>query len=527
VAGIRSSFIYKMILIAGVVALLLFAFGACAQESGYVSGLAELPNFTGDLSGIAYSGKHVTILLDGIPLPTDASSGICYVPQTLEDDAFDGRITVLEEAGYSYSVYVPDGFNKENALLNGLSLKVIGQGTADTASTTVVFTPMPVIAIETADGNLPGEEDCAAEMRVFSAEYRRIWLDETPIEINVRGNTSTRFPKKSYRVKVVDDSGEKDNLSIGGLRNDDDWILNPMYTDTSKVREGLAYSLWEDINLSGGKAKSSGFAYCEVILNSEYWGLYLLQERIDRKQVDVNKRSGVLYKVVVNDPPAVESLINCRDAAYCEGIELEFAGAGLDKPWTPAAGYVAWLVGEDAIPLVEISEENFIDYGLFAMLTQAYDCHFKNQFLHGVYERSRHVVYRIPWDLNNTFGDVWENDAQDTNYTEYRVLSPMIDPAFEKIINSADAKTIRRIQNRWAELRRGPVQEENILARAQDMHRRIFAAIERDSVRWPECGLGEGNAVNILDIRQFVEEMIPEMDLFISQLASKENQTGR
>ena len=377
---------------------------------------------------------------------------------------------------------------------------------------------MPVISIETGDGTLPTELDCAGGMQVFSAEDGRIWMDETDIEINIRGNTSTRFPKKSYRVKVVDGAGEKQNLSIGDLRSDDDWILNPMYSDTSKLREALAYSLWAEMNSAGLPAKSSGFAYCEILLNGEYWGLYLLQERIDRKQVDADKRSGVLYKVVANDPPSVQALLDCRSEEYCDGIELEFAGVGLDDPWQPAAGYISWLAGEEPVPFVMLSEENFIDYGLFTILTQAYDCHFKNQFLHCVYERNGHVVYRIPWDLNNSFGDVWENDAEETNFTEYRILSPMIDPAFEKMINTADEKMLRRIQSRWAELRSGPIQAEIILSRAQEMHRTIFAAIERDSLRWPNGGLGEGNAANILDIRHFLEAMIPEMDAFISEL---------
>ena len=512
----------KFILWAALAALILVLLPGCTaetQKAVAVPGLSGLPLLSGELSALPPAGGHVTLLLDGVELPTDVKNGVCYIPQRPESEDFEGKIAILEEEGYSYFLSVPDGFDKESALLDGLALTVVGRNGESTKTTRIVFTPMPVIEINTADESLPAELDSEGSLRMFSAEYKSIWLDESPIEINVRGNTSTRFPKKSYRVKIVDGYGEKQNLSIAGLRSDDDWILNPMYSDTSKVREALAYSLWEDMNSSGLNAKSSGFAYCELILNGEYWGLYLVQERIDRKQVDANKRSGVLYKVVVNDPPAVEALLDCRDEEYCEGIELEFAGAGLDAPWKPAAGYIAWLTGEDSIPFVEISEENFIDYGLFAMFTQAYDCHFKNQFLNCVYERNGHVVYRIPWDLNNSFGDVWENDAEDTNYTEYRVLSPMIDPAFEKIVAEADEKTVKRIQKRWEELREGPIQQERIFERAQELHSSIYAAIERDSVRWPECGLGEGNAANILDIGQFLETMLPEMDLWVAGLS--------
>ena len=90
----------------------------------------------------------------------------------------------------------------------------------------------------------PTERTFPARLTLLLPDGTEFQTISTRIEINERGNTSRRFPKKSYRVKIVDEEGQKQDLSIAGLRSDDDWILNPLYTDTSKIREALAYDLW-------------------------------------------------------------------------------------------------------------------------------------------------------------------------------------------------------------------------------------------------------------------------------------------
>ena len=374
---------------------------------------------------------------------------------------------------------------------------------------------LPVISVVTEGGELPGSDDMRAQMTICYPDGSQ---QTVHIEINERGNTSRRFPKKSYRVKIVDARGDKQNLSVAGLRSDDDWIFNPMYTDTSKIREALAYALWAEINSSGSRAASSRVAYAEVYLYGEYWGLYGIQERIDRKQVDGDKRSGILYKIIANDRPTVQELLDCESSEVCRGFELEFAGERVRDAWEPAAAYMALLNGEDCPVDARLSLENTIDYGLWAMLTQAHDCHFKNQFLNCVHTGSGYTMYKIPWDLSNTFGDIWQNDAVDANHTGYHAGDLVVDGAFGVLLDSGDADVYRAIRERWAALRSGAITEERLIARAYELYTPLFAAIERDSVRWPECGMGNGNAVNIRDIESYIREILPRMDEYIAHL---------
>lgn len=179
---------------------------------------------------------------------------------------------------------------------------------------------LPVLSIVTENGRLPNGEDLSARLTLLLPDGTEFQTISTRIEINERGNTSRRFPKKSYRVKIVDEEGQKQDLSIAGLRSDDDWILNPLYTDTSKIREALAYDLWARMNSSGQAAAGSRMRYAEIYFNGQYWGLYGVQERMDRKQVDADKRGGVLYKVAANDRPTVEELLDCTSPEPLRGL---------------------------------------------------------------------------------------------------------------------------------------------------------------------------------------------------------------
>ena len=371
---------------------------------------------------------------------------------------------------------------------------------------------LPVLEISTDDGELPGDEDASGALRAY--EPGGACAVETAIQIRLRGNTSRRFPKKSYRLQLVDDAGQKRDLSLCGLRSDDDWILNPLYADTSKLREALSYWLWEQVNSCGQPAASSGLAYAEVVLNGEYWGLYAVQERVDRKQVGADRQRGILYKVTANDRPTARALLDAGDADACRGIELDFAGAQVGAPWAPASDYMALLDGKAPSGSARLSRENAVDYALWSMLTQARDNHFKNMFIHCAPEGGGYTLYRIPWDLNHTLGDQWAGDSPGTNWVEYEIGDLALDDAARALLDAGDDGFRAELRVRWAELRAGPITEENILGHARALFEALYPAILRDTGRWPRCGMGEGSAANIRDIEDFVRATLVKMDKF-------------
>ena len=442
----------------------------------------------------------------GAPLALDQASQVWYLPSEEWLAALDLEKRTPGTEGAS----VPGAFDVYRA------------SGAGSETERVLLTGLPVLRIDTESGALPGDaEEPASLTYCETAANGSVRVIRSSLQIRLRGNTSRRYPKNSYRLKLTDDTGDKRKLSLAGLREDDDWILNPMYSDTSKIREALSYSLWNEMNSSGRAAAGSRGAFLEVILNGDYRGLYSLQERIDRKQVDADKGTGILYKVDTNHRPTAEELAACEDPEACGGLQLSFSGSRVTKPWQPAAEYIAFLEGdtEDC----RLSRENAVDFCLWSVLTQARDCHYKNQYIHCVLGADGYTLYRIPWDLNHTLGDLWSGSSEETNYLSYEATFPALDDVSARWLQEGDAGFRDALRSRWTALRESVITEERLLDQAESLFQALYPAIERDTARWPQSGMGEGNAANIRDLRDFLQANLLRMDRWIQEL---QNESG-
>ena len=484
-------------------------FAASAESAASAVGLDRLEALDdAEFAALPLAEGPIILESKGVRLPYDAGANTYYLPVASEDDGLPPHAALA----------LPDGLTGYMRR-DSDGVQIIAAGNGQCLASRVILTTLPVIDIVTSDGDMPGEADLPGTLSLFEPDSGALRVTQTRIEINLRGNTSRRFPKKSYRVKIVDDFGIKRNLSVAGLRADDDWILNPMYADTSKIREALGYWLWEVVNSCGKAAASSRVRYAEALFNGAYHGLYGVQERVDRKQMDADRQTGVIYKVVANRMPSVDELLACESDNRCRAFELAFSGAGVASPWRSAADYIALLTGVEAPGDARLSMANAIDYALWAMLTQAHDCHFKNQFVHAASQDGGTVLYRAPWDLNNTFGDIYAPDDAAANYTEYRCGRLVRDDVCKLLTDAGDEAFIDLLQRRWHALRDGSITPENILSHARALYQALFSAIDRDAARWPQCGLGEGNARNIRDIEDFINTTIPRMDRWIDSLS--------
>jgi len=109
------------------------------------------------------------------------------------------------------------------------------------------------------------------------------------IEIELRGSSSQTQPKKQYGFStLLDDNVTNNNVSLLGMPAENDWIFNGMVFDPSLMRDYLSYNLSRQIG-----EYASRTAYCEIIINGTYKGLYLLQENIksDDNRVDISNIS--------------------------------------------------------------------------------------------------------------------------------------------------------------------------------------------------------------------------------------------
>jgi hypothetical protein len=107
------------------------------------------------------------------------------------------------------------------------------------------------------------------------------------LAIQIRGSSSQAIDKKGYKVTtVLADNVTNNNVSLLGMPAENDWVLNGLAFDPSLIRDFLAYNLSRQMGNYAPRTQ-----YCELVINGDYRGLYLLQENIkaDSNRVNILK----------------------------------------------------------------------------------------------------------------------------------------------------------------------------------------------------------------------------------------------
>ena len=96
------------------------------------------------------------------------------------------------------------------------------------------------------------------------------------IGIEIRGSTSQDLPKKPYSLTTLQSNNtSNNNVSILNMPAENDWILNSLAYDQTLIRDYLSYDMYRNMGNYSPRGK-----YCEVIINGDYKGLYILMEKL-------------------------------------------------------------------------------------------------------------------------------------------------------------------------------------------------------------------------------------------------------
>ena len=164
-----------------------------------------------------------------------------------------------------------------------------------------VFTDsnLPIIIINTDNAQeIPDEPSIFGTMKVIykgegiqnyvSDQTNPLFLNYNGrIAIQIRGSSSQVLPKKQYSFSTKQaDNVTNNNVVLLGMPSENDWILNGLAFDPSLIRDYLSYNIARNMGNYATRTQ-----YCEVMINGEYVGLYLLEEKIkaDTNRVNVTK----------------------------------------------------------------------------------------------------------------------------------------------------------------------------------------------------------------------------------------------
>ena len=151
---------------------------------------------------------------------------------------------------------------------------------------------IPIIVIDTFGEEIPDDPRIPAYMGIIDNPDGLNHIDDPfndydgMITIELRGNSSQWNDKRPYRLETVDEDGENNNVSLLGMPDENDWVLYAPWQDKSLIRNVLTYQIANEMGRYAARTR-----YCELYLNDDYKGIYVLMEKIKRDQnrIDISK----------------------------------------------------------------------------------------------------------------------------------------------------------------------------------------------------------------------------------------------
>ena len=352
---------------------------------------------------------------------------------------------------------------------------------------TFTTSSLPIVIISTYGKRISRISRIKATMAIIDNEVGK-WnsiSDEATgylgrISIKIRGNSSSTWLKKQYRIETQDSVGENLNVSLLGFPKENDWILNAPYIDKSFIRNVLTYHI---ASAMGNWASNT--SYVELVLNNEFNGLYILMEKVkrDKNRIDIEEMTcqdscgGALTGgyilcidrgkegILSTQPPSPGSKLN---------VFYLFEYPKIDDITEPQQNYISNFIfnfentiakpysatyHEDYAQIIDI--DSFVDYFIINELSKNVDGYRLSTYFYKDRDSKGGKLHMGPvWDFNLSYGlanyydglstSGWElhymlespNALDDGNQVPFWWRRLLVDPEFTE-----------RIVERWFSLR--------------------------------------------------------------------------
>ena len=323
----------------------------------------------------------------------------------------------------------------------------------------------------------------------------------------IRGGYATRYDKKSFAVKLIDEDGADLNANILGIREENSWILDAMAVDRTRMRNRICFDIWNDMshvpyetnyeNRNGTKG-----VFVEVFINGNYNGLYCMTDKIDRKLLGLKKAKvsedesvqvrGLLYKGISWN--GGWNLLSYKDAdvntVTWNAWELQYPD---DYPsidtWKPLMNLIDFCSGKTTEDIFCSEYQNYFytdnlkDYVVFTLALNVGDNAYKNTFLSVADIGMEHRYLITPWDMDMSLGGYYNGDYYDelSSLDRYNYTAPFNRLVVHNIDGFRDA-----LSYRWTELCETLLSVESIGNRL-DSYAEMFdisGAWERERKKW-------------------------------------------
>ena len=373
----------------------------------------------------------------------------------------------------------------------------------------VVITTLPVISI---DGEMDhkNEDDryvYVGQMCMWTGKDPATGISSTKtsnLEWHLRGNYTAGEPKKPWKLSLKDENGENNDMEFLGLGADDDWILNCLTMDDTKIKERLFMDYWNALAAREEYiTKMSTGEYVEVVINDVYMGLFLMQRRVDAKYLELAEDE-VLLKVTTYGMTKAED-------AY------EF----VTDPVNEKQIYATMQKVLDQQDSSMYNLDNMIDTNLMLQFGVMGDNQgLKNMFHLLIPNGDGYEHFFIPWDTDQGFGVSWNATKKDFDYMYIQTIKSRVQRKETVAMAKLHEDYYQMEAIRWFELRQELLIEEDILNTIDELYGCLAdsGAFKRDVRRW---GIRYEDMDSISALKKFIRVRLEYLDEYYADLLPK------
>ena len=410
-------------------------------------------------------------------------------------------------------------------------------------------THLPLVEIDTGGAEIPGKvfwdengmndgyttaedgaETITAQLRIVDHETTYNHVEDAPtltsaVEIHVRGNSSRAFEKSNYALRLVNEDGTNNPQSVMGMAAHHEWVLHGPYLDKTLLRNYMWYNIGGEI-----MDYAPDVRFCEVLLNGEYRGVYVMMESVTagddgaRLNLSVSAKnntfSGFLLRLDrgSSDPMKVLNHFTAYTERTQQSLNIVYPGSanltpeianGICQDFSDFESALYSYDYDDAqygYPAT-IDTTSFVDYFLINELTCNYDAGIFSTY---IYKDTSGKYRMCLWDMNSCCDNYQEGPVDVRGFQmQNRLWYFML---------TKDEDFTDALINRYWKLRDSYFSEEYLNRYIDETIAYLGDAVERNYEKWGDTFTPEYDLMQPAERNpRSYEEAVGQMKMFLAE----------
>ncbi len=353
----------------------------------------------------------------------------------------------------------------------------------------------PIVVIETDEFGIPWKKiRVNAFMGIIdngAGNYNRpsdpFNVYEGDVSIEVRGQSSGEFAKRSYRFETIKSDQTDTNVVLLDMPRDDDWILFGPFHDKAQFRNKMVMDLGARLGSYQPRSR-----FCELIYNGECHGLYRLSETI--KQDDNRVDIAGLTETELYPPEVTGGYILRFDKQDAGEDYLQIVYPKPDVIRPQQTDYIlsylqkcdAVIFGNNFMDPVNgfrkyLSDSAMVDYMVMNELTKNADGYLFSTYFYKDREDIDNRFKMGPlWDYDLAFGNSIFQQSDRTYGWQFEYNTTL---NITRLLQDEDFAQL--FEDRWFQLRQGMLNTDSLFGYIDSLASYIEKPRERNYYVWP------------------------------------------